>query len=547
MSHSSYSFQRKLFNESIISKSLKYARHRISNKSSKKNNKNSINPIEVISDKIDYYIDTPTDAISDWILPVDDNETDGLKSKLKNRVDDSFSDKLRVLDKLKQLKDSMIKFRQKECSIKDGYYTGPKDLDKVPGAFDIIGKGAIGGSIIGGIVGKLSKNDRDSGFDDDYISKGAKVGGLAGVAGGIALKLFLNHLHNPMKEVEYKEVDRHLRREFGMYRVGGVVVGDSISNRATLSDKFSFDDRNVTDYKINIAIANNKVVLYTFGASDEDIKKLDSSLDNYCKKYQGMKYSSKLINPNMNSYSVDITFTNYQVIANFIMEISNSLMTKINLLNDGASIVLNRLKDYREWVDNDSNDEDVFETPQQSSKLFSSFIDSTRLNKSSIASILSQSGYEFLNKSMFQQGSTIKGCASAAILKAMVAAAKSIKNNELVRLGAPASRYKFGTSYLKSTLDKLYYTKGLHYTIGDKNSPNNFSMSEGRFFITIAKNSKDRETVDSKFWNGLKSVVHRNDLGEVISYTYTIKSREEFEMILKKLMSTKVKFNLFEA
>lgn len=432
----------------------------------------------------------------------------------------------------------MIKFRQGSYSIKDGYYTGPKDVDEVPGAIEILGKGALGGTIVGGIVGKLGKSDR-AGLSDESISNGMKTGGAIGLAGGIALKVFLNHLHNPMKEVEYKEVDKHIRREFGVYQVSGLVVGDSVSNRATISDKFSFDDRNVTEYKINIAIANNKVILYTFGITDEELTKLDYILDNYCKKYHGMKYSSKLINPNMNSYSVDITFTNYQVITNFIMEVSSTLMTKINLLNNGASIVLNRIKDYREGVDENTR-------PNIAMKKLFSFSDSLNFNKSDLVTILGKSGTVLLDKSV-AGNHTVKNCLSYAALKLLMSSVESIRDKELVRLGAPASRYKFGTSYLKSTLDKLYYTKGLHYTIGDKNSPNNFSMSEGRFFITIAKSSKDRETVDSKFWNGLKSVVYRNDLGEVISYTYTIKSREEFEMILKKLMATKVKFNLFEA
>jgi hypothetical protein len=449
----------------------------------------------------------------------------------------------------------MIRFRQKIYSIKDGYYTGPKDVDQVPGAIDLMRKGALGGTILGGVVGKLISKNENAGFSDESITSGMKTGGAIGLAGGLALKAFLNHLHNPMKEVEYKEVDKHIRREFGVYQVSGLVVGDSISNRATISDKFSFDDRNVTDYKINIAIANNKVILYTFGITDEELKKLDTSLDYYCKKYYGMKYSSKLINPNMNSYSVDITFTNYQVITNFIMEVSNTLMTKINLLNDGSSIVLNRISDYRgKAYEEESNSNSINNSAtvnnnfnsQQSHRLFSNFSDSLKLTNSELVSMLSSSGLKFIDKG-FVSGEPIRVGLAAAAMNILISSIKSIKDNELVRLGAPASRYKFGTSYLKSTLDKLYYTKGLHYTIGDKNSPNNFSMSEGRFFITIAKNSKDRETVDSKFWNGLKSVVFRNDLGEVISYTYTIKSREEFEMILKKLMSTKVKFNLFEA
>ena len=43
----------------------------------------------------------------------------------------------------------MIKFRQKNYTIQEGHYTGPKDMDKVPGAIEVVGKSAFGGSIIG--------------------------------------------------------------------------------------------------------------------------------------------------------------------------------------------------------------------------------------------------------------------------------------------------------------------------------------------------------------------------------------------------------------
>lgn len=49
-------------------------------------------------------------------------------------------------------------------------------------------------------------------------------------------------------------------------------------------------------------------------------------------------------NSRNNSYSVAIVFTNYQVIANFIMELSNTLGVKINLL-DNKALVENRIKE----------------------------------------------------------------------------------------------------------------------------------------------------------------------------------------------------------
>ena len=47
----------------------------------------------------------------------------------------------------------MIEFRQKDFSLKEGHYTGPKDMDKVPGAVEVIGKSALGGALAGSAVG----------------------------------------------------------------------------------------------------------------------------------------------------------------------------------------------------------------------------------------------------------------------------------------------------------------------------------------------------------------------------------------------------------
>ena len=109
--------------------------------------------------------------------------------------------------------------------------------------------------------------------------------------------------------------------------------------------KFSFNDRNVTAYKINFAVSDNQVTMYTYGLTTEDLEKVNKSLDYYCKKFVGMEYTSALINQRLNSYAVSIVFTNYQVISSFIMELSN-LQTKINLL-DNKAFVSNRLKKVR--------------------------------------------------------------------------------------------------------------------------------------------------------------------------------------------------------
>ena len=42
----------------------------------------------------------------------------------------------------------MIKFRQKNFTIPEGHYTGPKDMDKVPGVLEMVGKSALGGAAL---------------------------------------------------------------------------------------------------------------------------------------------------------------------------------------------------------------------------------------------------------------------------------------------------------------------------------------------------------------------------------------------------------------
>ena len=78
----------------------------------------------------------------------------------------------------------MIQFRQKDFSIREGHYTGPKDMDKVPGALEVIGKSALGGALAGSAVGAILKDSTTL----EGALKGAKLGGI----GGILLKFFIN-------------------------------------------------------------------------------------------------------------------------------------------------------------------------------------------------------------------------------------------------------------------------------------------------------------------------------------------------------------------
>lgn len=407
----------------------------------------------------------------------------------------------------------MIKFRQKEFTIQEGHYTGPKDMEKTPGAVEVIGKSTVGGAVVGGIIGKV--------VNDETI-KGAITGGKWGFLGGILLKMFLNYLHNPMTSVKFSEVDKNIRRQFGIIRAAGITVGDSVGKRASVDEKFSFNDRNVTSYKINFAVSDNKVTMYTYGLEPADLEKINKILDYYCKKFVGMEYTAALINQRLLSYAVGIVFTNYQVISSFIMELSDSLETKINLL-DNQAIVTARIE----------------ESAEEGERTFSV----KDINKYDFIKILSKTG----NATLRGFHGDWKHSIQNLVMNAISETAAKINNDELVKGGAPSARENFGNPYLEDTLTKLHYVEGFNYTIGDKKATDNFSMINGRFMVTSGKDSDSVKEIDKVWWSPLKGKITRNNLGNgVILYVYTIESRNEFEFVLKKLMQTKITFNIFE-
>ena len=415
----------------------------------------------------------------------------------------------------------MIKFRQKDYTIQEGHYTGPKDIDKVPGALEVIGKATGAGSIIGGAVGAILK--------DSTFIEGALTGGKYGALGGILLKLFLNYLHNPMTKVKYQEVDKNIRRQFGIYQVSGVTVGDSIDKRANVDERFGFNDRNVTDYKINFAVHNDTVTMYTFGMTVKELEETSRILDYYTKKYFGMDYSSSLINQKLNSYSVNITFTNYQVISNFIMELSEKLKTRINLL-DNKAIVSPRI-------------EEAAAERDEEEKSFSG--DMPSFTKYDLIKILGKSGNYLMGGANYLK-SGWKQAIAYTIMSMIKASLEKIGRDELVKSGLKMPREDFGNSYLEDTLKKLYFVEGFNYTIGDKNAKDNMSMINGLFIITTEKGSESQKSIDSNFYKAGKNIINRTESGKVIIYTYPIESRAKFEFLLKKLMSTKITFNIFE-
>lgn len=425
----------------------------------------------------------------------------------------------------------MKKFRQKNYTIAEGHYTGPKD--DVPGYMELIGKGALTGAGIGGAINAALPIIKDPNHkikvSTDEVLDGALTGGTYGAIGGVLLKFFLNYLHNPMSSIKYSEVDRGIRQKFGVYKMSGLVVGDSIDKRASIDEKFSFNDRNVTDYKVNIAVQNDKVTLYTFGITKEELGKTDKVLDYYCKKYHGMDYSSKLINQPTNSYAVDIKFTNYQVVSNFIMELSTTLGTKINLL-DNKAVVDNRLTAGGFQGGDSNNDQKNFSVSE--------------ISTTDALKIIGETGRApFSAFKITGNWQTTVGYTLIQLLKNTL---EKIDNNEKVKSGEPAARSSFNNTYLEDVLKKNHFIEGFNYTVRDTTAKNNISMVSGKLIVTTEKNSKEQKDIEKEFYKSAQTKINRSDAGKVIVYTYDIQSRQEFEFLIKKLFNTRITFNIYE-
>ena len=416
----------------------------------------------------------------------------------------------------------MIEFRQKDFSLKEGHYTGPKDMDKVPGALEVVGKSALGAGLAGSAIGAI--------LEDSTAWKGFKQGVKVGGIGGIFLKIFINYLHKPMSRVKFQEIDRNIRREFGIYRAAGITIGDKLSNRASVDEKFSFSDRQVTLYKVNFAVQDGRITMYTFDLTNQELDKVDKVLDYYCKKYTGMEYTSSVINYKLNSYAVDIIFTNYQVISNFIMELSNELRCKINLL-DNKAIVEPRLKEAGE-AGGIGDEEEI--------RNFSV----ATLGKYDAIKILGKAGRSAIVN--YSRARNIGGSISSFIMTLLTGVAEKISGDELVKSGHPAPREYFNNTYLEEVLKKNKYIEGFHYTVDhDSKAPIQISIASGLLVVTSNKGEVSEE-IDKVLKPWLLKM-GRKDLGKAVLWTYSIQSKKELDLIVQKLMkSQQGNINIFD-
>ena len=401
----------------------------------------------------------------------------------------------------------MIKFKQKNYTIEEGHYTGPKDLEKIPSSLEVIGKSTIGGSAAGGIIGGVLKT---AGVDEASITGGISTGGKAGFVTGILAKFLLNALHKPMKTIKYQEVDKMIRAKFGIYRVSGFTAGDTFQKRKTVEEKFGFNDRKVTDYKISFCIRDNQVTMYTLGVTDKNMEDLNSSLDYYCKKYSGMEYTSRPINARDNSYSVTIVFTNYKAISDFIFEISERTGYKINLLND--KILLEKLG-------------------KEESKNFS-----ITLDKYDRLRILGKMSGKIINTVLNGPKEAWCGIVSKLITESFSKMTEQEKAKYF-----PSKLKNFGVSYLESRLKHLGFIEGVHYTIGLESRECNMRLDRGLFMITTLKNSKSDLLVSKLF-----SDEDRKEIKNKVNlWTMYLENRVKFDILLVNLINSGVKPNIF--
>lgn len=401
----------------------------------------------------------------------------------------------------------MIKFKQKNYTIQEGHYTGSKDLEKIPSSLEVIGKSTIGGSAAGGVIGGVLKT---AGVDDASITDGIATGGKAGFITGIIAKFLLNALHKPMKTVKYQEVDKMIRAKFGIYRVSGFTAGDTFQKRKTVEEKFGFNDRKVTDYKISFCIRDNQITMYTLGVTDKNMDDLNSSLDYYCKKYSGMEYTSRPINARDNSYSVTIVFTNYKAISDFIFEVSERLGYRINLLND--NILLERLG-------------------KEESKNFS-----LTLDKYDKLRILGKMSGKIIKTAI----SGPKEAWCEIVSKMVTEGFKTLSEQEKAKY-FPSSLKNFGSSYLESRLKHLGFIEGVHYTIGMKSRECNIRLDRGLFMVTTLKGSKSDLLITKLLPDDKRKEVNN----KVNLWTMYLENRVKFDILLGNLIRSGVKPNIF--
>lgn len=406
----------------------------------------------------------------------------------------------------------MIKFRQREYTIQEGHYTGPKAIKKIPGTIKVITKSVLAGLGIGAGAKVL--------LPEDTVGEPIKKGAKAGFWAGVALKMLINNFHKPMSSVKFEKVDKAIRKEYGIKEVSGLIYGDSKEVRDDLNSHFAFNDSNILGYRANLLVQKKKVILYIIDFNKEDLSKLNESLDYYCYKYYGMEYSSKLLNQKRNSYSISIIFTNYEAMAKFFIEIANSLSLKINVLDKDSEF-----------------NEDQFSS-ENKEKTFSSSL--PIFDKYDIIKILGKGGI-IINKNGFKTSPSdylMDSLSEAVSHFSKVGKIKSATRDVKLK------RQILNNIFLEKTLKELGYRENLNYTIKRNNSPLNMYLHEGYLIICSGLTGRNKQRFEKEVVKEYK-LVTTEVKGKVTLYTYMIKSKIELDLLLRDIINLNIKPNIY--
>jgi hypothetical protein len=390
-------------------------------------------------------------------------------------------------------------FKEKQYTLQEGHYTGPKDLEEVPGVIKTVGGATLAGYGIGAAADKALENTRYADNTVSWKTRGAQAGFVAGVVG----KLLLNSMHNPMSEVKFQELDKALRKSFGMYQAGGFTVGDSRENRERMKESFVINSKKLSNFKIIVSVAKGKLMMYTLGLSERQEEDLNDILDYYCKKYYGMKYTSTRIGSKSGSWSINIIFTNHQIAANFLIEVRDVLSERINLLDADIS-------------------EEI--------KTFSTV---PYLDKVELKNIFSK-GVLKLATAKFPMDSW-------SLIDMVTEGLGKVRTAEVGAIGIKDSRENYGNKFLEATLKKLD-PSGRTWTVGENGNDLNIYLFSGTLMVCASYGSKEESLVGKI--QGLKEA-KKTTKTSASFWTYTMKSPGDLEVMIKKLMSLGVTINIY--
>lgn len=395
----------------------------------------------------------------------------------------------------------MIIFKEKQYTLQEGHYTGPKDMEEMPSTLKVVGGATLAGWTAGKVADRVTADSRKPVLGDEpatWATRGAEAGFVAGVMG----KLLLNTMHNPMDTIKFNDLDQCLRREYGMYRAGGFTIGDSRENRDRMKDSFVINSKDLTSFRINVSITRGKFVMYTYALTPRQEEDLNESLDYYCKKYYGMKYTSTPIGRTKGSWSVTITFTNHQVAANFLVEVGNVLGTRINLLNNDIS--------------------------EEVSKSFSEV---PALDKVELANIFGKGLLKIVTKTTPTK--------SGVLIEMIAEGLRKLKTSERASMGLKSPIGDYGNKFLETTLLKLDRSKG-KWTIGENSRDLNMYLCGGVLIVCTTKGSKEDNMI-----KGIPELVQAESRNSASLFTYRMKSPGDLELVIKKIIGLGIKPNIY--